>query len=79
MSITVYDAFVLEAPNDLKIGVTISSYFLGILIAISLLKNSTLFLISSDRVASFFSAIGINKQIIDTLPLALLRPFSSSG
>jgi len=78
-STTVYDTFVVGANNGVKTGVTIFPYVLGMLVAISLFRNSGLFEIISDGVAFFFSAMGVNKQITDALPVALLRPFSSAG
>ena len=76
---TVYDAFVVGANNGVKTGVTIFPYVLGMLVAISLFRNSGLFEIISDGIAFFFSNMGVNKQITDALPVALLRPFSSAG
>jgi spore maturation protein SpmA/spore maturation protein SpmB len=78
-STTVYDTFVVGANNGVKTGVTIFPYVLGMLVAISLFRNSGLFEIISNGVAFFFSAMGVNKQITDALPVALLRPFSSAG
>ena len=76
---TVYDSFVVGANNGVKTGVTIFPYVLGMLVAISLFRNSGLFEIISDAIAFFFSNMGVNKQITDSLPVALLRPFSSAG
>jgi len=76
---TVFDAFVTGANNGVKTGVTIFPYVLGMLAAISLFRNSGLFDIISNSLAFVFSNFGINKQIIDALPVALLRPFSSAG
>jgi len=76
---TVFDAFVKGANNGVKTGVTIFPYVLGMLAAISLFRNSGLFDIISNSLAYVFSTIGVNKQIIDSLPVALLRPFSSAG
>ncbi len=76
---TVFDAFVAGANNGVKTGVTIFPYVLGMLAAISLFRNSGLFDIISNSLAYVFSNIGVNKQIVDSLPVALLRPFSSAG
>ena len=76
---TVYEAFVTGANNGVKTGVTIFPYVLGMLVAISLFRNSGLFEIISDGIAFVFSNIGVNKGITDALPVALLRPFSSAG
>lgn len=76
---TVYETFVTGANNGVKTGVTIFPYVLGMLVAISLFRNSGLFEIISNGLAFAFSNMGVNKEITDALPVALLRPFSSAG
>jgi spore maturation protein SpmA/spore maturation protein SpmB len=76
---TVYEAFVSGANNGVKTGVTIFPYVLGMLVAISLFRNSGLFEIISHWIAFAFSNLGVSKEITDALPVALLRPFSSAG
>ena len=76
---TVYEAFVVGANNGVKTGVTIFPYVLGMLVAISLFRNSGLFEIISNWIAFIFSNLGVAKEITDALPVALLRPFSSAG
>lgn len=76
---TVFDAFVVGANNGVKTGVTIFPYVLGMLVAISLFRNSGLFEIISEWIAFIFSNMGVSKEITDALPVAMLRPFSSAG
>lgn len=76
---TVFEAFVSGANNGIKTGVTIFPYVLGMLVAISLFRNSGLFEIISKWIAFAFSNMGVSKEITDALPVALLRPFSSAG
>ncbi len=76
---TVYEAFVTGANNGVKTGVTIFPYVLGMLVAISLFRNSGLFEIISNWIGFAFSNMGVSKEITDALPVALLRPFSSAG
>jgi spore maturation protein SpmA/spore maturation protein SpmB len=76
---TVYETFVSGANNGVKTGVTIFPYVLGMLVAISLFRNSGLFEIISEWIAYGFSNLGVSKEITDALPVALLRPFSSAG
>lgn len=78
-NITVFEAFVTGANNGVKTGVTIFPYVLGMLVAISLFRNSGLFEIISEWIAFGFSNMGVSKEITDALPVALLRPFSSAG
>ncbi len=76
---TVFEAFVSGANNGVKTGVTIFPYVLGMLVAISLFRNSGLFEIISNWIAFGFSNMGVSKEITDALPVAMLRPFSSAG
>jgi len=76
---TVFEAFVSGANNGVKTGVTIFPYVLGMLVAISLFRNSGLFEILSNWIAFGFSNMGVSKEITDALPVAMLRPFSSAG
>lgn len=76
---TVFDSFVSGANNGIKTGVTIFPYVLGMLVAISLFRNSGLFEIISHGISFVFSNIGLSKEITDSLPVAMLRPFSSGG
>jgi spore maturation protein SpmA/spore maturation protein SpmB len=76
---TVYETFVSGANNGVKTGVALFPYVLGMLVAISLFRNSGLFEIISQWIAFGFSNLGVSKEITDALPVALLRPFSSAG
>ena len=76
---TPFDTFVVGANNGVKTGVTIFPYVLGMLVAISLFRNSGLFEIISDGIAFVFSNMGVSKEITNALPVAMLRPFSSAG
>jgi spore maturation protein SpmA/spore maturation protein SpmB len=76
---TIFDSFVTGANNGLKTGITIFPYVLGMLVAISLFRNSGLFEIISNWIAYGFASIGVAKEITDSLPVAMLRPFSSGG
>ena len=76
---TVFDAFVAGAHNGLKTGIIIFPYVLGMLAAICLFRNSGLFEIMSNGISYLFSYMGVAKDITDSLPVAMLRPFSSGG
>ncbi len=76
---TMFDTFVIGANNGLKTGVMIFPYVMGMLVAISLLRNSGLFEIISQGISFIFSHLGVAKEITDSLPVAILRPFSSGG
>jgi len=76
---TIFDAFVSGANNGLKTGITIFPYVLGMMVAISFFRNSGLFEIISNGISFLFSNIGVSKDITNSLPVAMLRPFSSGG
>ncbi len=75
----IFTSFVEGAGGGLKTGVTIFPYILGMLVAISLFRNSGVFEILSNLVARFFLMLHVNRDIVNAIPVALLRPFSSSG
>ncbi len=76
---TIFDSFVVGANNGLKTGVIIFPYVLAMLVAISFFRNSGLFEIISNGISFVFSHMGVSKEITDSLPVAMLRPFSSGG
>lgn len=75
----VFTSFVEGASGGLKTGVTIFPYIMGMLVAISLFRNSGVFEIISNFIAKFFIMLNVKKDIVDAIPVAILRPFSSSG
>ncbi len=52
---------------------------MGMLVAISLFRNSGLFELISYGLSFVFAHMGVAKEITDSLPVAMLRPFSSGG
>lgn len=76
---TIFDAFVVGAKSGISTGVSIFPYVLGMLAAISLFRNSGLFEVVSVWISNGFHLMGVSKEVTDSLPVAMLRPFSSSG
>ncbi len=76
---TIFDTFVTGANNGLQTGVKIFPYVMGMLVAISFFRNSGLFELISNGLTFAFSNIGVSKEITNSLPVAMLRPFSSGG
>jgi spore maturation protein SpmB len=75
----IFSSFASGASGGLKTGATIFPYILGMLVAISIFRNSGVFEIISNFVSKIFSTMGVEKKITDALPIAMLRPFSSGG
>ena len=49
------------------------------MVAISFFRNSGLFEIISNGISKVFSYVGVSSDITNSLPVAMLRPFSSGG
>ncbi len=75
----VFSSFVDGVSSGLNTGITIFPYILGMLVAISLFRNSGVFEIISGGIAKFFLMLHVDRGVVDALPVAMLRPFSSSG
>lgn len=75
----IFSSFVEGAKSGAQTGFSVFPYILGMLVAISLFRNSGLFEMITSGIAKFFLMFNINKSIVDSLPVALLRPFSSGG
>lgn len=75
----IFSSFVEGAASGLSTGKRIFPYILGMLVAISLFRNSGVFEIISGWMAKLFLAFGVNKDIVNALPIAILRPFNAAG
>ncbi|MBN8835823.1 MAG: spore maturation protein [Sphingobacteriia bacterium] len=75
----IFSSFVEGAYGGLKTGQTIFPYILGMLVAISLFRNSGVFEMLAGFLAKIFLAVGVKKDIVDALPIAILRPFNAAG
>lgn len=75
----VFSSFVEGVNSGLNTGITVFPYILGMLVAISLFRNSGVFEIISNALAKVFLLLHIKKEVVDALPVAMLRPFSSTG
>ena len=75
----IFSSFVEGAMNGLQTGRTIFPYILGMLVAISLFRNSGVFEIISGVITKAFMALGLKKEIVDAFPIAILRPFNAAG
>ncbi|MBE2229103.1 MAG: spore maturation protein [Chitinophagaceae bacterium] len=75
----VFDAFVDGAKGGFETAVRIIPYLVGLLVAISLLRNSGAFDYVMDAIKSAFVFFGGDTRVVDALPTALLKPLSGSG
>lgn len=77
--INIFDAFVEGAKAGFETAVRIIPYLVGLLVAISLLRNSGAFDLLLDGIKYVFTALGGDPRIVDALPTSLLKPLSGSG
>lgn len=75
----IFDAFVDGARGGFDTAIRIIPYLVGLLVAISLLRNSGAFDFVMNGVKSLFALFGGDTRIVDALPTALLKPFSGNG
>lgn len=77
--INIFDAFVEGAKGGFEVAVRIIPYLVGMLVAISLLRNSGTFEVILDGVKAVFAALGTDTRFVDGLPTAFIKPLSGSG
>lgn len=77
--IDLFDAFVEGAKGGFETAVRIIPYMVGMLVAVSMLRTSGAFDILITPIKSLVNLIGIDNRFVETLPVALLRPFSAGG
>ena len=77
--IDVFDAFIDGAKGGFEVAVRIIPYLVGMLVAISMLRNSGAFDILINGLKTFFDALGTDTRFVDGLPTALIKPFSGGG
>ena len=77
--INIFDAFIEGAKGGFETALRILPYLVGLLAAISLLRNSGAFDFFIDGIKWVFAVLGGDARIVDALPTALIKPLSGSG
>ncbi len=77
--IAIFDAFIDGAKGGFETALRILPYLVGLLAAISLLRNSGAFDFIMDGIKWIFAALGGDTRIVDALPTAVIKPLSGSG
>ncbi len=75
----IFDDFIDGAKEGFNVAIKIIPYLVGLLVAISLLRNSGAFDFVMSGIKAVFMAFNGDTRIVDALPTALLKPFSGSG
>lgn len=77
--INIFEAFVEGAKSGFDTAIRIIPYLVGLLVAISILRNSGAFDAVLNLFKQLFSFIGLDARIVDALPTSLIKPLSGSG
>jgi len=75
----IFDSFVHGAKDGFTVGIRVLPYMIAMLVALSIFRNSGLMNIFMSGIVSVMNIFNVDKQIIDALPVALMRPFSAGG
>lgn len=74
-----FDSFVNGAKDGFTTGVRVLPYMIAMLAALSIFRNSGLMHIVMGGLSNLLAMFGVNEQIIQAIPVALMRPFSAGG
>jgi len=77
--IDVFDAFIIGAKGGFDTAIRIIPYLVGMLVAISMLRNSGAFDVLINGLKTMFAALGTDTRFVDGLPTAIIKPFSGGG
>jgi spore maturation protein SpmB len=77
--VNVYDAFIEGAKGGIQTSLTIIPYLVGMLVAISVIRNSGVLGFVVAGLDWIFVHLGFNTDFTPALPTALMKPLSGSG
>jgi spore maturation protein SpmA len=77
--INVYEAFIDGAKDGIETSIKVIPYLVGMLVAISVLRNSGVLGFIVNGFAWLFTQLGLNTDFTPSLPTALLKSVSGSG
>ncbi len=75
----IFDSFVTGAKEGWTTGLRILPYMIAMLVALSIFRNSGLMDIILSGVSAMLNAFHVDPQIVNAIPVALMRPFSAGG
>lgn len=77
--VNVYEAFIEGAKGGIQTSLTVIPYLVGMLVAISVLRNAGVFTLVMDGFNWLFTALGLRTDFVPALSTAQMKPFSGSG
>ena len=75
----IFDSFVNGAKDGFTTGVRVLPYMIAMLVALSIFRNSSLMSIVMNGITSLLNIFKVDPQIINAIPVAIMRPFSAGG
>ncbi|MGM9507091.1 nucleoside recognition domain-containing protein [Larkinella sp. GY13] len=77
--VDIFDTFIEGAKGGFETSIRIIPYLVGMLVAISALRNSGAMTYIVDGMKYLIGLTGVNTDFTDALPVALMRPLSGSA
>ena len=77
--VNVYEAFIEGAKGGIETSIKVIPYLVGMLVAISVIRNAGVFNFVVQGFTWVFTHMGINTDFVPALPTALMKPLSGSG
>lgn len=77
--VNVFEAFIEGAKGGIETSLKIIPYLVGMLVAISVVRNSGILGMIVNAFAWIFTQLGLPTDFVGALPTALMKPLSGSG
>ena len=77
--VNVYEAFIEGAKGGIQTSITVIPYLVGMLVAISVIRNAGLLGFVVQGFSWLFNHLGVNTDFVPALPTALMKPLSGSA
>lgn len=74
-----FDSFIEGSKDGWTTGLRVLPYMIAMLCALSIFRNSGLMSIVMDGFSTVLAFFHVDREIIDAVPVALMRPFSAGG
>ncbi|MCY7411097.1 MAG: spore maturation protein [Chitinophagales bacterium] len=75
----IFESFITGAKDGFTTGIRILPYMIAMLVVLSIFRNSGLMDIVMNGISAALNLFGVDQQIINAIPVALMRPFSAGG
>jgi spore maturation protein SpmB len=74
-----FDSFVTGAKEGFTTGLRVLPYMIAMLVVLSIFRNSGLMEIVMSGLSAALGFFHVDREVIDAIPVALMRPFSAGG